>query len=213
MKKTCILLFSLLILVTGCSKDDTRIDPGNLLIGIWNYSEYQGNSSVFKRSDQFIDNHCYKFNSDGTMIERKNSGFCATPPITYADYPGTWSMVNDTLVQISVGYWGGLARYMLDIEKVNKNFLSVAYVIEDNVWVFINETQCANAWDNIIAHDTETRVRKYLQRNDISVFDIKIETYSNGPFCEACFCPSGRRIKVLIRESDLEPATKLGFKK
>jgi len=213
MKKICILQFILLTLVTGCSKDNIRIDPDNLLIGIWNYTEYQGNTSIYKRNDHFIDNHCYKFNSDGSMTERKNSGFCGTPPVSYADYPGTWSIINDTLIQISVGYWGGIARYKLDIEQVDKNSLSVAFVNEDNAWVFINETQCAHAWDTINASGTETRVKKYLEGNDISVFDIKIETYSSGPFCEACFCPSGRLIRVLIRESDLEPAIKLGFKK
>ena len=132
MKKTFLSIFSLLILVAACSKDDIRIDPENLLIGIWNYSDYQNNSSVFTRDDHFIDNHCYKFNSDGTLTERKNSGFCGTPPVTYADYSGTWEIINDTLIQITVGYWGGTTKYKLDIEQIYTNSLIASFVYEDN---------------------------------------------------------------------------------
>ena len=71
MKKTCLPILFLMIVVAGCSKDEIKIDPDNLLIGVWNYSEYRDNSSVFTRNDQFIDNHCYKFNNDGTMTERQ----------------------------------------------------------------------------------------------------------------------------------------------
>jgi|WetSurMetagenome_2_1015567.scaffolds.fasta_scaffold377423_1 hypothetical protein len=80
-------------------------------------------------------------------------------------------------------------------------------------WTFCNETQCSNAWDDISAINTEDRVKKYLENKDIRIFDIKIETYSYGPFCAACFCPSGRIIQVLVQESDLEKIQELGFKK
>ena len=133
MKKTFLSIGFLFSLLAACSKDDIQIDPDNLLIGIWNYSEYQDNSLIFTRNDQFIDNLCYKFNSDGTMTERKNSGFCGTPPITYADYPGSWTIINDTLVEITVGYWGGTTRYKLDIEKLDKNSLTAIFVYEDNL--------------------------------------------------------------------------------
>ena len=132
MKKSFLSLFSLLILFAACSKDDIPIDPDNLLIGVWNLSEYKDNSLIFTRNDQFVDNHCYRFNSDGTMTERKNSGFCGTPPVTYADYPGSWTVINDTLVQITVGYWGGTSSYKLYIEHIDLNSLTATYVFEDN---------------------------------------------------------------------------------
>lgn len=132
MKKYFLSIVFLFILFGACSKDDIQIDPDNLLIGIWNYSEYQENSLIFTRNDQFIDNHCYKFNIDGSMTERKNSGFCGTPPVTYADYPGSWTVINDTLVQITVGYWGGTTTYMLDIEEISNISLTATFVYEDN---------------------------------------------------------------------------------
>jgi hypothetical protein len=127
MKKIYLLLF-FLILSFSCSKDEIRIDPDNLLLGVWSYSEYQNDAAVFNRSQDFIDNHCYKFNSDGTLIERKNSGWCGTPPVTYADYNGTWTILNDTLVHVTVGYWGGTMTYKLDIESLNNSSLKVVTI-------------------------------------------------------------------------------------
>lgn len=122
MKKT-IFIISLLLLMSGCSKDETQIDPDNPLIGIWIYSDFKDNAYMYVRNKDFVDGSCYKFNSDGTMTERKNSGWCGTPPISYADYPGNWSVLNDTMINVTVGYWGGTINYKLDIETLNSELL------------------------------------------------------------------------------------------
>ncbi len=129
--KKAIVAVSLLIIIVACSKDSIQIDPDNLLIGVWNYSDYSDNSAVYSRSNDFIDAPCYKFNGDGTLTERKNAGWCGTPPISYADYPGTWTILDDTLIQISVGYWGGTINYKLDIEALNSNTLKFTLIYED----------------------------------------------------------------------------------
>ena len=81
----------------------------------------------------------------------------------------------------------------------------------DRTWVYCNETQCSNPWDNIFLDSAESRVEEYLKRNDIRLFDITIERYSYGPFCRACDCPSGRAIRVLILDTDVEAIKKSGF--
>jgi len=129
--KKAIATFSLLIIIVACSKDSIQIDPDNLLIGVWDYSDFSDNAFVYTRSNDFVDGPCFKFNEDGTMTERKNSGWCGTPPISYADYPGTWTILNDTLIQISVGYWGGTINYKLDIESIDSNILEASFVYED----------------------------------------------------------------------------------
>ena len=130
--KNLIIIGTLLFISIGCSKDNIQVDSDNLLIGVWKYSDFNNNDNIYIRSNEFIENHCYKFNSDGTMTERKNSGWCGTPPITYADYLGKWNIINDTLIQINVGYWGGTTKYKLDIQSVDSNILKVSYVSEDN---------------------------------------------------------------------------------
>jgi len=124
---TCLLLSSLLY---SCTKDALKIDPDNPLIGVWNFSDYENDIQVFKRSQEFSDCHCYKFNSGGTLIERKNAGWCGTPPVSYADYQGTWEILSDTLIKINVGYWGGLSTYKLDIETVSSESLRIITISE-----------------------------------------------------------------------------------
>jgi hypothetical protein len=128
MKKILLFIISLIPVLFSCTKDEIKIDPDNLLTGIWNYSVYQDNSDVFTRSNEFINDHCYQFNADGTLLERKNSGWCGTPPVSYADYAGTWTLLNDTLINVVVGYWGGTTTYMLDVESVTENSLKVIYI-------------------------------------------------------------------------------------
>ncbi|MCK7535476.1 MAG: lipocalin family protein [Marinilabiliales bacterium] len=111
----------------SCSKDDIPIDHDNLLIGTWTFSSYQEDVYIFERNNEFIDNMCYKFNQDGTVTERKNSGWCGTPPISYADYPGTWTIAADKLIHVDVGYWGGTMSYSLDIVSVDSAFSRPEY--------------------------------------------------------------------------------------
>jgi hypothetical protein len=128
MKIIYIISILLCSLVCSCSEDKIKTDPDNLIFGIWTYSDYQDNASIYSRNQKFINDHCYKFNPDGTLAERKNSGWCGTPPISYADYDGTWTVLNDTLIQINVGYWGGTITYNLDIEKLDSHSLKVATI-------------------------------------------------------------------------------------
>lgn len=113
----------LFLILTSCAKDLT--DPDNLITGIWNYSGSENEVMVFTRNDKFTDNHCYRFSGDGSMLERKNSGFCGTPPIVYADYEGTWSKLTDSLIKVDVGFWGGQTNYQLEIVDVSESTLKV----------------------------------------------------------------------------------------
>jgi hypothetical protein len=130
MKRNLLLVIFLVPVLFSCHKDEFKIDPNNLLIGVWNQSDYQGNVIVYARQKGFADNPCYKFNIDGTLVERKNSGFCGTPPVSYADYNGSWTMLNDTLMQITSGYWGGTSTYKLEINLVTTDSLKVTYVFD-----------------------------------------------------------------------------------
>jgi hypothetical protein len=130
LEKTCsmrklLLLVSIMFLAGSCYKDEINIDPDNLLTGTWIFDKYDEDAYIFYRSTGFIDNHCYKFNSDGTLTERKNSGWCGTPPVSYADYPGTWSFKSNNEIEINIGYWGGTINYKLNILHVNNDSLKV----------------------------------------------------------------------------------------
>ena len=128
MKIYYILTLVLCSLLLSCTKEEIKIDPDNLLIGTWDYTGYHNNMSIYTRSLDFSDNHCYRFNSDGTLVERNISGWCATPPVSYDNYDGTWTILNDTLIQIHVEYWGGMRDYKMGINSVDRDSLKIEEV-------------------------------------------------------------------------------------
>jgi hypothetical protein len=130
-KRNSLLIAIIAVTFASCVKNEIVIDPDNPLIGNWTYSSYDDNALIFERSNGFINDHCYMFKPDGSMTERKNAGWCGTPPISYEDFPGTWSVINDTLIEVSVGYWGGTDNYTLDINFIDLNFLEVQYLRQD----------------------------------------------------------------------------------
>lgn len=95
------------------------------LIGYWTNPQLNDTLWTFERTNRLADNqYGFAFKPKHVFIERKNSGWCATPPIAYSDFDGTWSQ-NDSIVNISVGYWGGKMDYQWKIIWVDKEKLSV----------------------------------------------------------------------------------------
>jgi Lipocalin-like domain len=130
MKKILLLNIILSFLPLSCNKDEIEIDKDNLLIGTWNLSRYDVNEKIYSRSRTFSHTYCYQFNADGTLIERNLAGFCATPPVSYTDYQGNWSMINDSLIKVNVAYWGGTTNYRLKIVSVTVDSLKVTQLPE-----------------------------------------------------------------------------------
>lgn len=130
MKKDLLSAFALLILVAACSKTAIEPDQENLLAGTWNYTGNQNDLYIFSRSREFVNGQGYRFNSDGSLTERKNSGWCGTPPISYSDYQGTWTKINDTLISINVASWGGPTSYKIDIEHIDNNSFTARYIYD-----------------------------------------------------------------------------------
>lgn len=64
------------------------------------------------------------------FIERKNSGWCGTPPVSYSDFEGNWS-INDSLLNVSVAYWGGLADYQWKIISLDDKRLTIVVVSQE----------------------------------------------------------------------------------
>jgi len=90
--------------------------------------------------------------------------------------------------------------------------LSCEEYFGEKIWAYYNETGCnTNPWGHADRDKTEPTVVRFLEEKNIPVFDIRIELYSTGPMCMACICPTGRRIHVLIMESDIKEIKNLGF--
>ncbi len=114
------------IMLIGCSNNPTDVNVPNGLYGIWVFSSYDNEVTIMKRASKFEDNNSgFNIMSNGRFVERKNSGWCGTPPIAYANYEGTWKPKEKNLLNILVGYWGGTQNY--DIQIISLNNLELKF--------------------------------------------------------------------------------------
>ncbi|MFB0516277.1 MAG: hypothetical protein ACETWG_06700 [Candidatus Neomarinimicrobiota bacterium] len=102
------------------------------ICGTWVLYSEEGGVTVFKRTDELaVDNYGIVFRTDGSCLERKNAGWCGTPPITYADFEGTWERLSENILAIEVGYWNGTMTYQLEIVELRAEELKVRYHYSD----------------------------------------------------------------------------------
>jgi hypothetical protein len=135
MKKLAFLI--LMGMLCSCEKEVFELDAlgENVgIVGTWIQAGYQGDTTLLKRAGD-LDEHTYGFilNGDGSFIERKNSGWCGTPPIAYANYNGTWEAVSDSLLSIEVGYWGGVMTYQIRIVTLDAEDLAIRYLYAEDM--------------------------------------------------------------------------------
>ena len=100
------------------------------LIGSWFNPEYNDSIVTYQRSEGLVeDEYGFSFIEDFAFIERKNSGWCGTPPIAYADFEGTWAR-NDSILEINVDFWGGTTDYTWKILSADETMLIIERIEE-----------------------------------------------------------------------------------
>ena len=118
----------LLIVISLLSCEDKPENPAaghDLLIGTWFNPQYNDSIVTYEKSNGLVENeYSFSFQEDFTFIERKNTGWCGTPPISYADFEGTWTR-NDSFVKITVGFWGGTVDYRWKILSLDESALKI----------------------------------------------------------------------------------------
>jgi len=135
MKKLAFLI--LMGMLCSCEKEVFELDAlgENVgIVGTWNQEASRGDTTFLKRAGS-LDEHAYGFtiHQDGTFVERKNSGWCGTPPIAYANYEGTWEALSDSLLSITVDYWGGVMTYQIRIVSLDAEDLAIRYLYAEDM--------------------------------------------------------------------------------
>lgn len=111
----------------------------DLLVGSWIDPVSTDSITSYRSSDSLItQEYGFTFNPDHTFIERKNAGWCGTPPVYHADFEGTWTR-EGSMIFISTGYWGGTVDYewkilTLDEERLEIIQLNVNYKNENRYY-------------------------------------------------------------------------------
>lgn len=130
--KLLMLLGFTFFLLFGCDKNEENDLGSDMLAGYWINPQYQNDTITYQRSTALIDNeYGLQIRSNHKLIERKNSGWCGTPPVAYADFEGSWSK-DDSIIRINVGYWGGTTEIKwklisVDNKELKVNVLNIEY--------------------------------------------------------------------------------------
>jgi hypothetical protein len=130
MKRSLFIVLALSLILLSCQ----RVVPSgefSQLKGYWEAPQYTDSLVTYSSCSSLPDNdYGFAFMEEGVFLERKNAGSCGTPPITYADYEGTWS-ISDSLISISVPYWGGSIQYSWKLVSVNQNELKIIWIFSE----------------------------------------------------------------------------------
>jgi hypothetical protein len=116
----------------SCEKDaGPVIDNSDLLLGYWSNRVVADTLFRFERTVGLKENvYGFGFKTGHSFVERKNAGFCGTPPVILNDYEGTWSR-QDSLVDIEVHYWGGMEHDQWKIISLDNSSLTIALVKQE----------------------------------------------------------------------------------
>jgi len=120
------------IVVFSCSESyQLEAESEFDITGFWVNQSINDTIYAYDKSSHLKEGqYCFGFQENEEFVERKNAGWCGTPPISYADFEGTWSL-TDSIVDISVAFWGGTASYKWKIISLNHQQLQLI-VIESN---------------------------------------------------------------------------------
>jgi hypothetical protein len=113
-------------IIASCETIDKQSGSNTYdITGIWLKETYEDSILTFQKTEVAADDEYWlSIREDHTLTEHKNAGWCGTPPISYADFEGTWEL-NDSIIEITVGFWGGLADYTWKILSVTDSKLRV----------------------------------------------------------------------------------------
>ena len=128
------LIFSLIFL-TSCDYDqDLKSENAELLIGNWISPLYIDSLVQYTRAEALkVDYSGISFKSENLLIERQNADRCGTPPISYANYNGTWSKTGD-IIDISVDFWGGKVNRKWKVIAIDEKSLTIYPVKSDYIF-------------------------------------------------------------------------------
>ena len=93
-----------------------------------NYIIIKANETLERETELDQDKYGLIIEPSGKFTERKNSGWCGTPPITYANFDGNWEYSIDSLLNIEVEYWGGMTNYKMEILSIKDDELVVKFI-------------------------------------------------------------------------------------
>jgi len=130
------ILIMVLALLVSCEHeflDAEMLGKNAEIIGTWIEKGYEEDVALFARGTE-LDKTKYGFtiNEDGTFIERKNARWDVAASVNFDNFDGSWEAVSDSLLEITVGYWGGTMTYQMRIVFLDQTNLGIRYLYAED---------------------------------------------------------------------------------
>ena len=134
----------LLTIFFSCEQNEDILDTNNLLLGSWIEPSYNSEATTYTRGSSLpTENHGISFSENGEFIER-SSGWCATPPLSYTDYIGSFE-IDDTLITITTASFPNRYQWRIisltEEKLVIKRELSTQEKEHNDLMVMFDEIQ------------------------------------------------------------------------
>jgi len=130
-----LMLFVFALFVIACEKElmnTEALGENAAIIGTWIENGYEEDMTLLHRGDGlYPSKYGFTIEENGSFIERKNAGWCGTPPIAYENFEGSWVALSDSLIEITVAYWGGTMNYQMRIVSLGPEELRIRYLYTD----------------------------------------------------------------------------------
>ena len=123
-QKYYFITFPIIFFLISCTDNPINQSVPENLLGTWIFRSYENEIYTMEKSFRLEnDNSGLVILNNGSLIERKNIGWCGTPPIVYGNYQGTWKSAPDNMLEVNVEYWGGTEIYSMEIVSVTNSKL------------------------------------------------------------------------------------------
>lgn len=94
------------------------------LLQKWVFVEADAETMTYLSSDAFKEDALgIEFLEGGALVVQQNSGWCGTPPISYAHFSGTWKRNSSSELVLEHEFWGGTTLRTLTIVTLTKDKL------------------------------------------------------------------------------------------
>jgi hypothetical protein len=119
-------LFLSVVLLSSCESDQNLSNPlTEKLIGYWVNPVSTDTLITYTKASFLInDEYGFQFVEDHYFMERRNAGWCGTPPVVYADFDGNWT-IKDSIISVTLNHTEGLIYYEWQVISVDQNNLTL----------------------------------------------------------------------------------------
>ncbi len=95
-------------------------------MGSWVLDKGPEEGTYYKKAVNLLENEAgYTFKKEVVLVVRQNAGSCGTPPISYADYKGTWVLESKNILKLTYPFWGGTVIMEWEILAIEKKLMRV----------------------------------------------------------------------------------------